>query len=180
MGFLSLIIPLIFNNGLWYNQPMWTFPLPQYAANLPGKGHPGAFGTLRRHDIHTGVDLYCPVNTPALAVEAGTVVLINLFTGPRADSPWWQETSFVAVQGHSGVVLYGEILPTVTLGQKISAGDQIGLVQQVLTKDKGKPMSMLHLELYNQIMDPVIWLLNQPQPQGLLDPTDYLLSALAK
>lgn len=157
---------------------MWTFPLPQYYCNLPLKGHPGAFGTIRRHDVHTGIDLYCPVNTSVLAVESGEVVLINLFTGPRADSPWWQETSFVAIKGLSGVVVYGEISPLVQLGQTITAGETIGLVQQVLTKDKGKPMTMLHLELYTQTTDPVVWHLNQSQPQELLDPTEYLINSL--
>lgn len=159
---------------------MWTFPLPQYQANLPLKGNPGAFGTPRRYDIHTGVDLYCPVGTPVLAVESGLVVLINLFTGPIAGSPWWHETSFVAIRGLSGVVVYGEISPKVQVGQSVTAGDTIGFVQQVLTKDKGKPMTMLHLELYDNVIDPVIWKLSETKPLGLLDPTNKLLLSLTK
>lgn len=159
---------------------MWTFPLPKYLANLPVNGHPGAFGTVRRYDVHTGVDLYCPANTPVLAVEEGEVVLINLFTGPAAGSPWWQETSFIAIKGASGVVVYGELTPKVKIGQKVSAGELVGEVKQVLTKDKGKPMTMLHLELYSQVMEPVIWHLSEQQPMGLLDPTKLLISALIK
>jgi murein DD-endopeptidase MepM/ murein hydrolase activator NlpD len=157
---------------------MWIFPLLQYRANLPLKGHPGAFSTPRRFDIHTGVDLYCPANTPVLAVESGTVVLINLFTGPKVGSPWWHETSFVGIQGPSGVVIYGEILPQVKLGQRVEAGKVVGLVQQVLKKDKGKPMTMLHLELYKNICEPVVWELNTNCPVDLLDPTNYLLNCL--
>lgn len=164
-----------FYSFLCYYYSMWHSPLKNLPS-IPLKPHAGAFGTVRRFDIHTGIDLYCQEGDEALAVEEGEVVFITPFTGPHAASPWWKDTWACGVKGKSGIVVYGEIIPSVVVGQKVSAGEVIGNVTQVLTKDKGLPMVMLHLELYSEIMEPVVWELNQPCPRGLLDPTELLTS----
>lgn len=145
---------------------------------LPLAPHPGAFGVVRRHHVHEGVDLYCPEGTPVLAVEAGQVVAVEPFTGPAAGLPWWLDTWVVLVEGASGVVAYGEIDPAVAAGMSIAAGTQVGTVRRVLRHDKGRPTSMLHLELHCQgtrTCPP--WELGRPQPGSLRDPTDHLLKA---
>ncbi len=153
----------------------WIWPLLHTRKILP-QG-PGSFGAVRKHDIHTGVDLYAAVGTPVFAVESGTIVAIQIFTGPQAGSPWWRETFAVLVSGASGVVCYGEIKPIgdLEVGQKIQAGKWLGEVMEVLRVNKGKPTSMLHLELYSSgTTSPVSWELGEEQPSRLLDPTPSL------
>ena len=65
---------------------------------LPLPPHPGAFGVARAYHVHEGVDLYCAAGTPVQAVEAGTVVAIIPFTGPKAKSDWWHDTDAVLVE----------------------------------------------------------------------------------
>jgi murein DD-endopeptidase MepM/ murein hydrolase activator NlpD len=143
---------------------------------LPLTGHPGSFAHVRKHHTHEGVDLYCPEGTPVHAVETGYVVAIIAFTGAAVGSPWWHDTVAVLVEGESGVVVYGEIIPRATVGSQVQAGDLIGNVKQVLTKDKGRPMSMLHLELHKKgARDAPAW--ETQRPDTLLDPTSFLLEA---
>jgi len=142
---------------------------------------PGRFGAVRKHDTHTGVDLYTRLGMPVVTVEKGIVVGIEKFTGPDAGSPWWNETEAVLVEGPSGVVVYGEIgsLSGVTVGQRIGRCECVGSVKTVLRKDKGRPMNMLHLELYEHgVRETVWWRHGEPRPVGLLDPTEKLEEAL--
>lgn len=142
---------------------------------LPVGEHVGAFGTLRKNHHHEGIDLYVNEGTTITAVEDGVVVGVLPFTGPHADSPWWRDTWAVMVEGPSGVVCYGEITPSVKNGELIERGSVIGHVIQVLSKDKGRPMSMLHLELYRHgVREPLGWGPQDQQPDGLLDPTNHL------
>lgn len=153
------------------------WPLAKKPQDFPTLPHHGAFAAIRKFDIHTGIDLYCEDGDKVFAVEDGTVVEIQPYTGEEVGSPWWNYTEAVLVEGKSGVICYGEILPAdgIKIGQPVSSGDLIGSVKQVLKKDKGLPMSMLHFELYRHgTRDTVLWYLNEPQPESLLDPTDLL------
>ncbi len=135
----------------------------------------GKFGAIRKYDIHTGVDLYCEPNSNVYAIEDGIVIGIEFFTGENAGSPWWNETECVLVEGSSGVIVYGEIATAVRLHEWIGQGELIGNVKTVLKKDKGLPMTMLHVELYkNKTKDTCSWPLNTPQPDNLLDVTIML------
>jgi len=110
----------------------------------------GRFGGIRKHDIHTGVDLYCNDRDVIYAMESGTIVNIVDFTGTQANSPWWEDTKAILVEGPSGVILYGELYPgNLTIGDTVNAGNVIGNVKRVLRNDKGLPMTMLHIELYS-------------------------------
>lgn len=146
---------------------------------LPLPPHPGAFGVVRKHHVHEGLDLYCPAGTAVHAVEAGVVVGRIPFTGPKAGSPWWCDTEAILVEGPSGVVVYGEIDGLhLQPGMKVSAGQMIGRVIQVLQKDKGRPMSMLHLELHEHgTRDVYEWKVGSPKPFSLRDPLEYLRTA---
>ncbi len=158
----------------------WLWPLPNCEMILHANPHPGGFGTPRRFDVHTGIDVYCEPEQLVVASEDGVVVLIENFTGENAipSSPWWHETKAILIEGASGVIAYGEIRPleTITVGQKISQGETIGNVISVLKKDKGTPMTMLHLELYKHgTRRTVVWKLGEPQPDELLNPITNLV-----
>lgn len=159
---------------------MWHWPLKE-RPRVPTGSDSGAFGCVRKHDIHTGVDLYCANEpSPVYAVEAGVVVYVGPFTGLQAGSPWWLDTNAVAVRGAFGVVLYGEVeaASTPTVGTRVKAGELLAHVAPVLRHDKGLPTKMLHLELYDYgFVEPVWWRLDEEKPVGLLDPTDLLLMA---
>lgn len=152
--------------------------LPSGATALPLLPHPGAFGVVRKHHTHEGVDLYAPAGTVVSAVEAGVVVRIEPFTGEHAGTPWWHDTWAVFVEGASGVVVYGEIQPQDGLveGARAAAGQVLGHVIPVLKTPKGRPATMLHLELHAPgTREAPAWEHGQPRPDSLLDPTPWLL-----
>lgn len=145
---------------------------------LPLAPHPGAFGVQRKHHFHEGVDLYCPDGTPVYAVEDGRVVKIMPFTGAAAGMDWWEDTDAVLIEGVSGVVVYGEITPATKEGADVRAGDLIGHVKRVLKVDKGRPMSMLHLELHDHgARQAPEWPVDGEKPETLRDPTAFLKAA---
>lgn len=156
----------------------WLAPIHPMA--IPTEGSPGSFAAVRRYDVHTGVDLYADAGTPVYAVEDGIVIAVENFTGPSAGSPWWLDTQAVLVQGHTGVVVYGEIKPSVQVGEAVTAGSLIGTVLQVLRRDKGvTPVCMLHLELLEHVAQEStpVWTIGADPPAGLVDPSAYLKSA---
>ena len=152
--------------------------MPPGSTGLPLAPHPGAFAVRRRHHVHEGVDLYAPAGTPVSAIEAGEVLAVRWFTGPALGHSWWLPTHAVWVAGASGVVVYGEISPQVTVGQRLAAGDLVGTLVPVLTRDKGRPMSMLHLELrVPGSVEDIEWLDAENRPLALRDPTPWLQEA---
>lgn len=160
----------------------WFFPLKN-CNGIPINHHPGAFGFHRKKNHHTGVDLYCKDNEDVHAVEDGTVVKVDYFTGKRLGHDWWEETWGVMVEGASGVINYGEVVPfqQIQVGAVIRRGDIIARVKRVLFEDKFRPdipghsTSMLHLELYkNGTREFADWHDPQKNPT-LLDPTPYLM-----
>ena len=166
-----------------------SFPLKNWQGEIPTGDHPGAFSSIRKHDIHTGVDLYVShENETVYAIESGRVVNIENFTGPEVNSPWWLSTMSVLVEGNSGVFCYGEIEPVegLRIGNKICVGQELGFVKPVLKSGKEKPETiknhsryMLHLELYKKgTTESVWWNLNQQKPKCLLDPTRILINVL--
>ena len=150
-------VPQILTNNVLFNN--LQIPIPQGT-------DAGAFGAVRKHDIHTGIDLYVPENTSVYVLDDGIVIDISVFTGQLASppSPWWNETYAVIVY-HVNLnifILYGEIQPI------------------NLKKYKNKPMSMLHIEAYSYFdftkfpfIHPV-WHHNQPMPDSLLNPIKYI------
>lgn len=184
----------------------WHFPLhdpyssQSKCTGIPQKGHPGAFLTTRKHHTHTGVDLYTEDGQAIHAVEDGVVVGVEDFTGASQQSPWWEDTKCVLIEGASGVVCYGEMMPfvhNVQVGKRITRGTYIGNVKRVLKPDKkrndidGHSTSMLHMEVYkhgtrkafeenpklgelsdwNVLIDPTPFLMNSiNRPERLLMP----------
>lgn len=153
--------------------------MPAWTTGLPLAPHPGAFGVQRKYHVHEGVDIYMPMGAPVFAVEAGEVLDVRVFTGPALGHDWWLTTYGVWVAGATGVVVYGEIAPHVKPGQQVVAGQLLGVVTKVLKMNKGRPTSMLHLELreHGNTAD-VEWLNMAERPAVLQDPTPYLLAAI--
>jgi murein DD-endopeptidase MepM/ murein hydrolase activator NlpD len=154
---------------------MWGRPIREY--EIPSYDEPGSFGFKRTYHNHEGVDLYCPESTPVYAVENGKLIGTPWFTGLFVQMPWWEDTKCVIVEGESGIVVYGELMPVRDMwnGMPIEKGELIGFVKRVLKKDKGRPMTMLHIELYehgSEVCHP--WEPGKEKPKGLLDPTEYL------
>lgn len=150
--------------------------------SLPGEhaysSYAGMFAAKREYDTHCGIDFYCEPGQVCTPVENGVITKIEIFTGPNANppSPWWHETHAIYVAGKSGVVIYGKITPfkKLKVGKKVFQGQCIGHIKTVLKKDKGMPMTMLHLELHKPgTLETAIWNLGEPQPESLLDPMKY-------
>ena len=149
--------------------------MPAGETGLPLAPHPGAFGVTRKYHRHEGIDIYVPECTPVTTVEEGKVLDVRPFTGEQAGLPWWKDTYAVFVEGESGVVVYGEIAPHVQKGQFLMKNELLGVVIKVLKKDKGRPMSMLHLELRaHGCVDEIYWT-SDTRHVDLRDPTPYLL-----
>ena len=151
---------------------------------LPKFYEPGAFGAIRRFDIHEGVDIYTYANAPVYAVEDGIVTATYVFTGKKAECEWWNETWCVKVEGKSGVITYGELSkPTIEVGEDVLGGVTIvGRVTPVLRPEKYRPdirnhsVAMLHLELRKETCHLDGWKLEGERDKRLLDPTPYLKS----
>lgn len=156
----------------------------EYDCMIPDvSDHPASFAHVRKNHIHEGVDLYGQEHDDVYAMLPGVVTnIIQHFTGPGAGTPWWNRTSAVAVEDATGVWVYGEIIvnPSLVIGHHVLPGDWLGLITPVLKRDKGRPMSMLHLERYTKgTTDSIgIWNLNHPKPDHLLDPTPELIRGL--
>lgn len=156
------------------------FPLKDYKYEIPTGQDLGAFGVPRKHDVHTGVDLYCKEGDFVHAIEDGTILAVKPFTGEIAGFPWWKDTWAIAVAGKSGIINYGEVrLGNFKAGDLITEGTVLGYVIPVLKEDKGKvpSTSMLHLELYNEYNGEwTEWTLGTEKPKNLENPTNLLVS----
>lgn len=162
------------------------------AEYLPTFYEPGAFGALRKHDRHEGVDIYCVEGASVFAVEDGVVVDSYQYTGEAADCGWWKDTWCIKVKGHSGVVTYGELkmpneacvvgITYPAIGTEVKAGDFIGVVGTVLKDGKlrldirNHNTSMLHMELRKENCHIDGWKLGEDRDPRLLDPSPYLHS----
>jgi hypothetical protein len=154
------------------------FPVPSASSDIPQGDHPGAFGARRKHHIHEGVDIYAPHASCVYAITNGVIISAYQFTGKLVGMPWWNDTWAIAVADDTGIWVYGEVYsPCYRIGDHVKEGQCIALVEQVLKIDKGRPLSMLHLERWKPFTSPhtFLWQLNQPQPDFLLDPTPLLL-----
>lgn len=167
------------HDGVFYLPDCFNFRLPEY-------NEPGAFGAVRKFDIHEGVDIYCVKHAKVYAMEDGEVVASYHYTGNAAKCDWWNDTWCIKIKGKSGVITYGELempeynrkLPSV--GTFVKAGDCIGVVGQVLKDGKKRNdirnhnVCMLHVELRTENCHIDGWKLGEDRDKKLLDPTPYL------
>jgi hypothetical protein len=112
-------------------------------------------------------------------METGRIISIQWFTGPSVEMPWWNDTRAVYVEGEAGVFNYGEIqeAPGLKTGMMVKQGQILGHILIVLKKFKGRPMSMLHIELYDHGYTDSWgeWKIGETKPEHLHDPTPHLL-----
>jgi phosphopantothenoylcysteine decarboxylase len=160
----------------------WRFPINfEDCASVPIGDHPGAFATQRKHERHTGVDLYTHEGVVVHAVESGKVVGIEHFTGEWDKSPWWNNTDCILIEGATGVVCYGEVEVSdyIKVGDSVMQGQYLAKVKPVLPKGKerkdipGHSLSMLHMELYPHGTTKAS---NGFEENLLHDPTPFLLN----
>jgi len=155
---------------------MFYYPPLKVMTDVPVGNHYGSFGVKRKYSYHCGVDLYCNKGDFVFAIESGIVTETNWFTGPKINLPWWNDTRCVCVESDTGVIVYGEMQEfcKIVVGTKVKRGESLGTVETVLKKDKGKPMTMLHVMLLTRgtkETDIPSWAHDTERPKGLLDPT---------
>lgn len=172
--------------------PAW--PVPESPSReIPCEG-PGSFWEDRDDRHHCGVDIYAPVGSRVVAVEAGVVISTTVATSPYLER-YWNRTFALVVSIRSGLFCrYAELADLlVGEGDIVKEGMLIGHIGAVINpnrvdgcaplyiqclKHAGHP-SMLHFELYS--MRPSDsrcyyggnWFCEK-RPAGLLDPTVYL------
>lgn len=146
---------------------------------IPTNNDPGGFGFCRKHHRHEGVDLYAAKTALVTAIQDGTIIAIYQFTGTAVGMPWWEDTWAIAVADETGTWVYGELQQphAYKVGDVVKRGQYLAQLKQVLKVDKGRPMTMLHLERWKPLYGPhtFLWQLDQPQPEFLLDPTPLLM-----
>ena len=76
-------------------------------------------------------------------------------------------------------MVYGEIEPRVLVGDKVRAGDLVAVVETPVLKEfKGRPMTMLHIELLSPGTKGIMWWRNgEDMPKGLRNPKRFLQKA---
>ena len=163
--------------------------------------HPGSFGIKRRYHYHTGVDLYVHRNNAVVVpFEDGEIVSYGHFTGTFCNSPWWNNTHYIAVKSGDKVFVYGELVLDQTfidadgkilkthIGEKVTTSTILGTIIPV-TKERRIEYpyhnnKMLHFEMYDAktFVDAAVdeWEIDKKQPGSLLDPTEYALRLLKK
>lgn len=145
--------------------------------NIPvGNYEKGSFGSKRKTNYNTGVDLFCPPEVDVCALESGTIVKIII-----------KDTfKIIMIEGYSGVVAYGNVLPEEDLveGMEIEKGDVLGTTIPYYVHTKtGEELiiSKLHIEYYRHgTRFPEFWTFGCEKPKRLLDPTRNLLNIKLK
>jgi hypothetical protein len=157
------------------------WPLRNKIPSIPPLYHVGDFAFRRSFYHHPGIDIYCDLGQEVQAIEDGTVVHIENFTGPQANppSPWWLETWSILIEGKSGVLGYCELKPLSHLhvGYRVTEGELIATIVPVLKRDKGNGTTMLHFEHYSTgTTNHVTWVLDTEKPIELINPRGLLES----
>ncbi len=89
-----------------------------------------------------------------------------------------EDTEWQQIMDFQKFGLHQRGIPFLHIGEQVKQGDLITWASQVLVKDKGKPMCMLHFELYKPgTRETVWWEKDEPKPAELLDPTSLLEQA---
>lgn len=142
----------------------WDVPIGNYEK--------GSFGSKRKTNYNTGVDIFCPPEIDVYALESGKIVKIII-----------KDTfKIIMVEGYSGVIAYGNVLPEEDLyeGMEIERGDIIGATIPYYVHTKtGEELiiSKLHIEYYRHgTRFPEFWAFGCEKPKRLLDPTRNLLN----
>ena len=121
-----------------------------------------------RGATHWGVDYGWPggsANKPVYAVQGGTVTMV----GPADGFGRWVVLDHPTADG-SGTTVYGHVIPEVTLGQRVEAGQRIARINPDRNTNGGVDPHC-HLELHRYV-----W--STPQSGNRLNPQPWLAGAL--
>jgi murein DD-endopeptidase MepM/ murein hydrolase activator NlpD len=175
---------------------MKIWPVPEGEPSFGNEARSsGAFWENRGDRRHCGVDISAPEGSRVLAVDDGEVLDVGTFTSSDR-VPYWNTTYYVLVR-HAAAPIgkYAELgEPCVSRGDRVRAGDVIGLVGSVLdpkrvSEDAPKYIqalirenhhSMLHFECYRHVpTEPLSCYLggnvfSHEMPDHLVDPTPFL------
>jgi murein DD-endopeptidase MepM/ murein hydrolase activator NlpD len=176
-----------------YNMRIWPVS-HSYRRTPPVPGSPGSFWEDRGDRYHCGVDIYAPKGCQVLAVDDGVILDTGVFTSPEI-IPYWNTTFYIVMKDSDGLIIkYAELEGIlVERGEKITAGQLLGYVGQVLNREAigiSSPgyiqrlktlsnLSMLHFEMYRtlpSVPDKYIGgnTALRNRPENLLDPGPFL------
>ena len=120
--------------------------------HIPQPGEPGSFWEDRGDRHHAGVDLYAPVGSPVLAIQASRILRISVHTSPGI-LPFWNTTYAIVLQLPSGITLryaeLGEI--SVSVEQVVTCGQVLGHVGQVLLPNRIIPTDPQYIHLLKEL-----------------------------
>jgi len=175
---------------------MKIWPVPESESHdSNGTRSSGAFWENRGDRRHCGVDIYAPKGSRVLAVDDGEVLEVGIFTSSLR-VPYWNTTYYVLFRHTTAPIgKYAELgKPCVAKGDRVRAGDVIGLVGSVLNPkrvSKNDPEyiqalirenhhSMLHFECYRHVPTAPLSsylggnVFSHEMPDSLVDPTPFL------
>lgn len=134
------------------------WPVPQsYKREIPKKGISGCFWDQKSIGLHCGVDIYAPLGSEVVAISAGIVVDVGVFTSPEMKDSWLT-TYYIIIRSPEKIIMkYASLDNTIVrVGANIQAGQSIGTIGKVLEDqienssdnsfDPNK--TRLHLEIY--------------------------------
>lgn len=124
---------------------MARFPVPDWIKTYSLRSPPRCFGAPRHGGRkHAGCDLYAPLGSDVIAIDAGKVLEVKPF--------YWKTFAVVIEHPRVGVVRYGEITPGpgISSGVRVTEGMIIGSIAQLINPHPNgrNPHPMLHFELY--------------------------------
>lgn len=149
-----------------HSSPVWPLPAVTRRSWNFARGR----GKTR---LHAGIDLYAPEGSLVLAPEDGKIIGAQGWAGDRAHA--------LLMQTDSGpVILFGAVAPgswgefNLGRGSVVQAGQPVA---RLGVYPKGD--SMLHFEMYaSGTRRNAKWLKGSPPPSNLLNPTQYLQTAM--
>jgi murein DD-endopeptidase MepM/ murein hydrolase activator NlpD len=139
-----------------------TWPVVPNRGTISGFGAPRPAGKYPAR-YHAAVDVGAQDGDKVVAIDDGEV--LKLVTGYQIGAG----LQAVAIRHPDADYIYAEIQVTAVPGQRVKAGDVIGVVRQ---NDSGPGHQMLHLEAWQTGMVPDAfkpWYVGQAAPPGLLD-----------
>lgn len=152
-------------------RPLWPLPNDARPKTIRESRRFGAYRKDKktgRPRHHAAIDLGSAHLHPVVAPEAGRVVALQTFLGPR------NHALLLASDASGVVLLLGEMDPAhwkVEKGEHVSKGQLLGVVG---TSD------MLHFGAFRPgTRQTVQWFEGEPPPPELLDPTHYVAAMMA-
>lgn len=135
---------------------------------------------------HWGIDIGWPGGSgglPVFAAQGGTVTR----AGTASGFGWWVVLDHPTEDG-SGTTVYGHIIPEVTAGQRVEAGERIARINPDSNTNGGVPPHC-HFEVHRSVwvdpgpdrLDPLPWLAAAGWPNEPVrdpDPQDALWGAI--